>query len=328
MTAVGANCQPRFQVEGHVCGGFATTSYANSTQVRWSNASRIPDTMTFTTAASTPMVFLTAYYGLVEITEMQHDQTILIHSAAGGVGGAAIMIVGNYGAKVFATAGSAAKKSLLIDKDDPGAFVKLDRTDIHANNSLSMRPFKKSVTLATLDLTATGRLHPDIMSHTMNKVMSLFESVVWTTVYPITTFPIVDIEEAFRLIQAHKHMEKVALEMHEEALVKGSDPLSLDIDGTYIIAGGLGGLGREVAQMISAYGARNIQLRRRRTLLASQWSKLEAELGSVGTNIRIKTCQVADATAVQDIPNRREKTMPPVHGVIQVARILQISKLP
>lgn len=380
VTAVGAKCHQRFQVGDRVCGWFATPSYANATRVRWSNASKIPDTMTFTTAASIAMVFLTAYYGLVEVARIQCDQTILIHSAAGGVGQAAIMIARVFGAKGFATAGSAAKKSLLIEKygipeghifssrsrrfskgllhatqgrgvdiilnslsgealldswnciADLGTFVELGKADIYANNSLSMCPFEKSVTFASLDLTAIGRLRPDVMSHIMNRVMSLFESGELTTVYPITTFPITNIEEAFRLVQARKHMGKVVLEMHEEALVKAviqeTDRLGLDMEGTYVIAGGVGGLGREIARMMSAHGARNILLLSRRNLSGCERSKLEAELGSFGTNIRIESCDIADTTAVQDVAKRCQKTMPPVHGVIQAAMVLQVRHSP
>ncbi|KAL8848098.1 MAG: hypothetical protein Q9221_006855 [Calogaya cf. arnoldii] len=375
VTAVGANCHQRFQVGDRVCAWFATPSYANFTRVRWSNASPIPETMSFTTAASIPMVFLTAYYGLVDVAKVQRDQTVLIHSAAGGVGQAAVMIATAFGAKVYATAGSPAKKSLLVKKygvpdshifssrsrgfgkgllqatqgrgvdivlnslsgdalleswnciADLGTFVELGKTDIYANSSLSMRPFDKSVTFASLDLTTIGRLRPNIMKDTMDKVMSLFEAGILTTVYPITTFPITDIEEAFRLIQARKHMGKVVLEVHEGTLVKAvpreSEPLSLDTKGTYVIAGGLGGLGREIARMMSAHGARNILLLTRRNLSGPERSKLEVQLGSFGTHVRIETCDVADTTAVQCVANRCRQTMPPVRGVIQAAMILQ-----
>lgn len=380
VTAVGANCHGRFQVGDLVCAWFATPSYANSTRARWSNASRIPDTMSFTMAASIPMVFLTAYYGLVDIAKIQRDQTILIHSAAGGVGQAAVMIATAFGAKVFATVGSPAKKTLLVKKygipdshifssrsrgfgkglvqatqgrgvdiilnslsgealldswnciADLGTFVELGKTDIYANSSLNMRPFDKSVTFASLDLTAIGRLRPNIMRDTMDKVMSLFEAGILTTVYPITTFPITEIEEAFRLIQARKHMGKVVLEVHEGALVKAIpqelDPLSLDTEGTYVIAGGLGGLGREIARMMSAHGARSILLLTRKNLSGPERSKLEIRFGSFGTHVRIETCDVADTTAMQNVAKRCRQTMPPVRGVIQAAMILQVRNLP
>ncbi|KAL8787994.1 MAG: hypothetical protein Q9213_001886 [Squamulea squamosa] len=379
VTAVGANCHRRFQVGDRVCAWFATPSYANSTRVRWSNASRIPDTMSFTTAASIPMVFLTAYYGLVDVAKIQRDQTVLIHSAAGGVGQAAVMIATAFGAKVFATAGSPAKRSLLVKKygipdsnifssrsrgfgkrllqatqgrgvdivlnslsgealleswnciAELGTFVELGKIDIYSNSSLSMRPFDKGVTFASLDLTAIGRLRPNVMKDTMDRVMSLFETGILTTVYPITTFPITDIDEAFRLIQARKHMGKVVVEVREGTLVKAvpqeCDPLSLDPEGTYVIAGGLGGLGREIARMMSAHGARNMLLLTRRNLSGPERSKLEVQFGSFGTHVRIETCDVADTTAVQSVANRCRQTMPPVRGVIQAAMILQVRNM-
>jgi NADPH2:quinone reductase len=46
----------------------------------------IPAGWSFTTAASVPVVFLTAYYGLVDLAAIQPGQSLLIHAAAGGVG--------------------------------------------------------------------------------------------------------------------------------------------------------------------------------------------------------------------------------------------------
>ena len=376
VTAVGSNCQSRFRVGDRVCAWFAT-AYASHAHVRWSNASRIPDSMPFAVAASIPMVFLTAYYGLAEIAKIQRDQTILIHSAAGGVGQAAIMISQHLGAKVFATVGSPSKKSILvkkfgipeghifsnrsrsfkkgllrITKDEGvdvilnslsgealmdswdciaefGTFIEIGKTDIYQNSHLQMKPFDKNVTFASLDLIGVGDRYPEKICRIFEKVISMFEAGILTVVHPITTMAVANIEDAFRLIQARKHTGKVVLEVESDAMVKAIpaqiEPLRLESDGTYVLAGGLGGLGQEIARLMAAHGAKHILILARRTLDDVRRSKLEEELASFGASLRIEACDIINSTTVQDVANRCRQTMPPVRGVVQAAMVLQVS---
>lgn len=73
----------------------------------------IPADLGVTDAASIPMVYLTAHYGLITLARLKRGERVLIHAAAGGVGQAAIQIARSVGAEVFATAGSEAKRELL-----------------------------------------------------------------------------------------------------------------------------------------------------------------------------------------------------------------------
>jgi len=59
------------------------------------------------------IVFVTAYHTLVKLGRIQKGDTVLIHSATGGVGQAAVMIAQHFGANIIATAGSAAKREFL-----------------------------------------------------------------------------------------------------------------------------------------------------------------------------------------------------------------------
>ena len=65
-------------------------------------------------AATVPVAFMTAYYGLVEAARLRKGETILIHAGAGGVGMAAIQVARWIGATIFATASSPEKRDLLI----------------------------------------------------------------------------------------------------------------------------------------------------------------------------------------------------------------------
>ncbi len=65
---------------------------------------RIPDEMPLDEAAAFPVVYLTAYAMLVRIAHLQRGERVLIHTAAGGVGIAAIQIARHIGAEIFGTA--------------------------------------------------------------------------------------------------------------------------------------------------------------------------------------------------------------------------------
>jgi acyl transferase domain-containing protein/thioesterase domain-containing protein/acyl carrier protein len=64
-------------------------------------------------ACTIPVTFLTAYYGLVRLAQIQRGERLLIHAGAGGVGLAAIQIAQHLGAEIFATAGSEEKREFL-----------------------------------------------------------------------------------------------------------------------------------------------------------------------------------------------------------------------
>ena len=76
----------------------------------------IPDGMSFEVAASIPVVYATAYHGLVDAGRLAKGETILIHSAAGGVGQAVIMLAQYLEAEIFVTVSSDVKKDLIMNK--------------------------------------------------------------------------------------------------------------------------------------------------------------------------------------------------------------------
>ncbi|MCO5249214.1 MAG: SDR family NAD(P)-dependent oxidoreductase [Chitinophagales bacterium] len=93
--------------------GMAYHTMTSDLAVKASLLRRIPDKMSFDEAATIPVVFLTAYYGLVDLARLQKAERVLIHSATGGVGLAAIQIAKLLNAEIFATAGSDEKREYL-----------------------------------------------------------------------------------------------------------------------------------------------------------------------------------------------------------------------
>ncbi|KAK5214208.1 hypothetical protein LTR41_000400 [Exophiala xenobiotica] len=82
----------------------------------------IPPSLTFTQAACLPAAYITAYYALAYLGRLASGESVLIHSAAGGVGIAAIQIAKVLGARVFATAGSPARRAWVSEMGVEAVF--------------------------------------------------------------------------------------------------------------------------------------------------------------------------------------------------------------
>ncbi|MFI8342704.1 SDR family NAD(P)-dependent oxidoreductase [Streptomyces sp. NPDC085639] len=81
--------------------------------VRADHARPVPGEMTQEDAAALPLVLATAWYALHDLARIEPGETVLVHSAAGGLGLAAVQVARMLGAEVIATAGSAAKRAYL-----------------------------------------------------------------------------------------------------------------------------------------------------------------------------------------------------------------------
>ena len=75
----------------------------------------VPDEMPDREAATFGVAYLTAWHSLCEVGRLAPGERVLIHSATGGVGLAAISIAKMVGARIYATAGTEAKRALLRD---------------------------------------------------------------------------------------------------------------------------------------------------------------------------------------------------------------------
>jgi phthiocerol/phenolphthiocerol synthesis type-I polyketide synthase C len=92
---------------------FASAAFATHVVAEQNAVMQLPDNICFEAAAALPVAYLTASYALLHKGELKAGESVLIHGAAGGVGLAALQIAKRAGAKVFATAGTPEKRSLL-----------------------------------------------------------------------------------------------------------------------------------------------------------------------------------------------------------------------
>jgi len=109
--ATGGTVKPGDRVFGLTrFGGYATRLNAACGYLR-----PIPGGWSFDQAAAFPVQALTAWYGLVELGALEDRETVLLQSAAGGVGLAALAILGSRNARVVAAVGSETKRRWLVE---------------------------------------------------------------------------------------------------------------------------------------------------------------------------------------------------------------------
>lgn len=370
ITRVGSQFVSQFE-RGDRVAVMAAPAYSSLTRTNGNFVYKIPESMSFTNAASIPVAFATAYYSLVDCANLRKGQNVLIHAASGGLGQAAVMISQYLGATVFATVGSSVKRQLLMDNygipeshifssrttnfqagvmrltggegvdvilnslsgdaldatwkcvAKMGTFVEVGKTDIYRRNKLSMEPFDKNVRFASVDLIVLSQTRPKAAHDLLRRIFAHLGSGHFSPL-PVTTLPISDIEQAFRFIQARKHTGKIVLEAHSNSMVKArTQPLRLHSDGTYVIIGGLGSLGRVLCRHLQARGARYIAILSRRDLSEDSREDLEKALSEESHSmVKVVTCDILDSSQVSQAAVELRDAFPPVRGVIQAAMVL------
>ncbi|KAK7937187.1 uncharacterized protein PG986_014055 [Apiospora aurea] len=103
-----------FEIGDRVC-IFSPTAFSTYTRVKAEHVARVPDGLSLEHAAGVPVQFVTAWYAIHSAARTQKGESILIHSAAGGTGQAALQMAQLLGCDVFATVGSEEKKRFLIE---------------------------------------------------------------------------------------------------------------------------------------------------------------------------------------------------------------------
>lgn len=87
--------------------------FANRVRNRWHAVYNLGDSMSFVDGTTFGIAVHTAVYGLITLANLQKGQSVLIHSASGGVGLAAIDLCKYIGAEIYVTVGTEAKREFL-----------------------------------------------------------------------------------------------------------------------------------------------------------------------------------------------------------------------
>ena len=209
-----------------------------------------------------------------------------------------------------------------------GTFVEIGLRDITENMRLDMRPFGKSTTFTFINVNTLLEQDPDMVGEIFTKVFKLLHAGVLRTPYPMTIYPVGQVEDAFRTMLQGKHRGKMVLSFTEgnseaPVLSKSKDSLKLDPYATYLFVGGLGGLGRSMAMEFVASGARHIAFVSRSGDTKPEARAVVDELTGRGAQVKVYRSDVADEASFLSAMEQCSHQLPPIKGVIQMAMVLR-----
>jgi acyl transferase domain-containing protein/NADPH:quinone reductase-like Zn-dependent oxidoreductase/phospholipid N-methyltransferase len=214
-----------------------------------------------------------------------------------------------------------------------GRFVEIGKRDIYSFQSLPMYEFSKNVTFSSLDLQAVYHHHPSVMAQLMQELHVLLQDRKLAAPQPVTRFTRGELESAFRFLQSGKHMGKAVIDWDTPAEIRIVPTVEAEYsfvaDASYVIVGGLGGIGRSLARWFARRGARHLILLSRSgaTGRGDASSLLLKDLAQSGVQVATPRCDVCDAESLAAALQECSLTMPPVKGVIQASMVLKVNHI-
>ncbi|TSC24494.1 type I polyketide synthase [Corallococcus sp. Z5C101001] len=208
-----------------------------------------------------------------------------------------------------------------------GRFIEIGKLGIlDAAEAHRRRP---DVDYLPFDLGQVAQEDPARIASMLRDLMECFERGTLQPL-PARVFPLSEAEGAFRHMAQARHVGKVVLEQPVTTAPRASgSPVrsspghgrGVGPEGTYLITGGRGALGMEVARWMARQGARHLVLASRSP--PSQESQdLAARLAHEGVTVRLERMDVALRPDVDRVLESLRASMPPLRGVIHAAGVL------
>ena len=232
-------------VEYSIFGEHRPGGMAEYTTVPARNLLRMPDGVSFETAAAAPACYATAWRGLITAGGLRAGEDILVVGASGGVGTAALMIGRHAGARVLALVGDSEKAEKaaahgavpIVRRDYPefsrrvreitglGAHVVIDPVGAATwpESIRSLRPGGRMVICGAsggerpdFDIREVYQPHRRIIGAPMGNLAdfrTVMDLVLSSVIRPVihAVLPLQQIREAHRIFQGREHFGKIVL---------------------------------------------------------------------------------------------------------------------
>ena len=322
-----------------------------------------PSTLSYDEAVASSFIMMTAVRALEQGANLKKGDRILIHSAAGGVGQAAVQLAQRIGAEVFGTAsqrkweflkgqgvdhvmnsrtldfadeimeltngegidvvlnslnGDYISKSLEVLKPG-GRFIEIGAIGIWDPKQVA--EFRNDISYERFDMLDEEMQSPGSMGRLMRDVLGRFERGELDT-QPFTSFSAGEAVDAFRYVAQAKHIGKVMISLHAKEPDVEQEVVNVRSDAAYLVTGGLGALGLQIASWLAEQGAKHLVLTGRRGAATPQAKETVADLTQSGVNVLVSKTDVSEAEQVADMMCAVRAAMPPLKGIVHAAGVL------
>jgi acyl transferase domain-containing protein/NADP-dependent 3-hydroxy acid dehydrogenase YdfG/acyl carrier protein len=205
-----------------------------------------------------------------------------------------------------------------------GRFVELGKRDYYANNRLGLRPFLRNLSFSLVDLRAMTLERPRQVRALLDELMAIHGQGKLRPL-PHRVFPVSQAEQAFRTMAKAEHMGKLVLRLPDpaaEVLVPRKGGATVRPDATYVVTGGLGGLGLVLADWLAQRGATHVVLLGRRGVTSEEQAAAVAGLRARNTQVTLAQADVANRGEVRRVLDQVAASGKPLRGVIHAAGVL------
>lgn len=208
-----------------------------------------------------------------------------------------------------------------------GRFVELGKRDFTINTRLEMRNFEKNVSFTGIDLPFDSMRGE--RKKIWGEIMALYGRGLIRAPSPITVFGVSEMHKALRIMQSGKHMGKLVLmPRHDEKVqvAPSSGVKLLRDDASYLLVGGLGGIGRATALWMLNHGAKNFVFASRSGSDKQNAKDLIAMLKAQGARVCVSRCDISNSNDLDRLLKDCEKEMPTIRGVIHGALVSKVRR--
>jgi len=202
-----------------------------------------------------------------------------------------------------------------------GRFVELGKRDYHANTKLGLRPFLRNLTLSLVNLRTLVVEHPTRARDLLLEVLRHFAAGVFRPL-PVTAFPVSRAADAFRHMAQARHVGKLAVDMRDpDATVRVALAAPAAPRGTWVITGGLTGVGLATVDWLVDAGVRSFALLGRRPPGPDARAHLDV-LAARGVHVHVAAVDVAEREPLAHALATVRATCGPIHGLVHAAAVL------
>ncbi|MEO0946631.1 MAG: MupA/Atu3671 family FMN-dependent luciferase-like monooxygenase [Cyanobacteria bacterium J06641_5] len=210
-----------------------------------------------------------------------------------------------------------------------GRFVEIGKLGIWSSAQMAAR--RPDARYEPFDLLDVSTNDPATIRELLATLLALFETGDLSPLN-LKSFAIEKVQDAFRFMAQAKHVGKVVIVLpdltastHSEDSPEDAVPAAFEVSeaGTYLVTGGLGALGLQVAQWLVERGARHLALLGRSTPGPQATAAIQT-LQQNGATVRVLQADVADAAALERALNQINE---PLKGIFHTAGVLDDATL-